>query len=153
MLHNLVPLLLLDELAGGWIEDHTESCSSTPSTDFVSESRHSGSASRISLGNTASLMLCKMRPHPTNSNGRGPQHGPHLGQEHMILSGDCSLNLAILVLTKKVTYVAQPCHVAPLLRTGRRIDQRPYGILSFYTLYRLRFRITTFRVVLKNFFG
>ena len=140
MLHNLVPLLLLDELAGGCFEDHTESCSSTPSTDFVSESQHSGSSSRISLGNTASLMLCKMRPHPTNSNGRGPQHGPHLGQEHMILSGDCSLNLAILVLTKKVTYyVAQPCPVAHLRRTGRRMDRRPYGILFIVTLYRLRF--------------
>ena len=141
MLHNLVPLLLLDELAGGCFEDHTESCSSTPSTDFVSESHYSGSVSKISLslGNTASLMMHKMRPHPTNSNGRGPQHGPHLGQEHMILSGDCSLNLAILVLTKKVTYVAQPCHVAPLLRTGRRMDRRPYGILFIVTLYRLRF--------------
>ena len=102
------------------------------------------------MSNIASLMMHKMRPHPTNSNGRGPQHGPHLGQEHLILSGDCSLNLAILVLTKKVTYVAQPCPVAALIRTGRRMDRRPCGILSFVALYRLRFGITTFRVGLED---
>ena len=44
-------------------------------------------------------------------------------------------------------------HVDHLRRTGRRTDRRPYGILSIDTLYRLRFRITTFRVGLENFFG
>ena len=151
MLHNLVPLLLLDELAGGCFEDHTESCSSSPYTDFALESQHSGSSSRISLGNTASLMMRKMRSRPTNSNSMGPQHGPRLGQEH---SGDCSLNPAILfVVTKKVTYVTKPCTAVSLRRTGRRMDRRPYGILSIDTLYRLRHRITTFRVGIENFFG
>ena len=55
MWHSLVRLLIFDELAGGWIEDLTESCSSSPSTDFVSESQPSGPASRISLGNTAAM--------------------------------------------------------------------------------------------------
>ena len=36
-------LLLFDKLAGGWIEDLTESFSSSPSTDFASESQPSGS--------------------------------------------------------------------------------------------------------------
>ena len=44
-------------------------------------------------------------------------------------------------------------HVDHLRRAGRRTNRRPYGILSVDTLYRLRFRITTFRVSLKNFFG
>ena len=39
-----------------------------------------------------------------------------------------------------------PLPIAPLGRTGRRMDRRPYGILSFDTLYRLRLRVTTFRI-------
>ena len=50
-------LLLLDELAGGWIEDHTESCPSTPSTDFVLESQPSGLASIIFWVKVSSMAL------------------------------------------------------------------------------------------------
>ena len=82
MPHSLVRLLLFYELTGGWIEDLAESFPSSPSTDFVSESQPSGLASTISLGNIASLMMHKIRPYPTNSNDRGPQHGLCFGQEH-----------------------------------------------------------------------
>ena len=42
-------LLLLGELAGGPIEDHTESFPSTPSTDFASELQPSGSVGTSSI--------------------------------------------------------------------------------------------------------
>jgi len=40
-------------------------------------------------GSSHELMVHKMQPCPSHSYSRAPQHGPRLGQEHQILSGDC----------------------------------------------------------------
>ena len=48
-------LLLFNKLAGGWIEDLTESCPSTPSTDFTSELQPTGSVGTPSSSSTINL--------------------------------------------------------------------------------------------------
>ena len=48
------------------------------------------------------LMIHKMRPCPSHSYSRAPRHGPRLGQEHQILSGDCPSVLCAAINNWKI---------------------------------------------------